>query len=762
MSASQPISRIETMFAEQFSHWKIRLPQIAVQTRRSGSLYRRGWHISWVFGEDAARGPYLDYYARHRMTNDRHVRFYESGEVEDLPAIPDFMIVPPDVSPEEQKALSARFQEETSRLIAEVDRKFAHAPLFEDDSVIPGAFKEVFARFGHAQEAENLWLRGPVGAFEAHIPIAWDEDGSESEWDRCDVLYCFGEDDEGNLHMDYAFRYWFGDRPEKHLRRYESGQEVPLPKPSDSSNDKYQQRRLFIEVVQKYTEMPEWASAREENWEYFPHFWSCPEDFWPAGVAVSDLTSYTGSPDERNEEMQGVNEYVARVLAKHAPSMLAGDGVAVPHDAEEMNWRLFFAHSQDMMGFRADIFTGGPNEDDNPFHPAYRGLRDRWADKGNDSKTMIAGLAALWNVETVRQQIVDQTKQQGAAQGDTSLAPMLELLRGEHANEATRTFADALDDLTGPKIAYKTRRMVRAYIQNSALLVKHGCSFMEYLRSIVPDLVLPSDDIVPAERAWLQAIESDFYNVGPAIANYLICDWLLWLWLQGQISWFESYKADSVFLKTLADDGKLPQEAAKNFVEYCRSLTLGNFVEGKHFVLRAGYSVPPRILNEAIWLEEAATSHENLVTTSADTTPGPSVITDSSIAGKKSVDIERVEWPERFHRLWPMNVEEEDGADQQTLQTPEGVQLFRDDDEGYLAWLKKNPKGFVINAKRKPSADYLILHRAACWSISRPLTSEERWTAAYIKICASQSDALAQWARDEVGGNLHLCGMCRP
>ena len=42
------------------------------------------------------KGEYLDYYSAHRMTNDRHVRIYEDGQIEGLEAIPDFRIGSPD------------------------------------------------------------------------------------------------------------------------------------------------------------------------------------------------------------------------------------------------------------------------------------------------------------------------------------------------------------------------------------------------------------------------------------------------------------------------------------------------------------------------------------------------------------------------------------------------------------------------------------------------------------------------------------------
>jgi hypothetical protein len=236
------------------------------------------------------------------------------------------------------------------------------------------------------------------------------------------------------------------------------------------------------------------------------------------------------------------NEYVQRVLETWAAKIIFTESVVVSHDEEEMNWRLFFAHSQDMMGFRADIFTGGWNESNNPINLNYKGLRDRWP----ESKTMIQSLSALWEDEATRAVLVGLTT--GPQSGDVSIAPVMAILRGNAGNAATRTFADTLNELTGANIARKTRKMIRAYIQNSALLVKHEASFIKYLQSIVPDLVLPAQEITEAERAWRRAIIRDFYNVGPALADYLVGDWLLWLWREGQIEWFESYKADSVFL----------------------------------------------------------------------------------------------------------------------------------------------------------------------------------------------------------------------
>lgn len=77
------------LFSRDFSHWAIRLPPEDVAHRRRGRIDQEGWTIWYLFGGDD-RGEYVDYYATHRMTDDRHVRIYASGEREELPTIQSF------------------------------------------------------------------------------------------------------------------------------------------------------------------------------------------------------------------------------------------------------------------------------------------------------------------------------------------------------------------------------------------------------------------------------------------------------------------------------------------------------------------------------------------------------------------------------------------------------------------------------------------------------------------------------------------------
>jgi len=90
------------------------------------------------------------------------------------------------------------------------------------------------------------------------------------------------------------------------------------------------------------------------------------------------------------------------------------------------------------------------------------------------------------------------------------------------------------------------------------------------------------------------------------------------------------------------------------------------------------------------------------------------------------------------------------------------VSIFRDDEDGYLDWLAAHPAGFVLNAARSPGPSYLILHRAACRTISGRPTRGGPWTGPYIKICSADELHIAAWAGREVGGAPKRCGVCLP
>ncbi len=47
------------------------------------------------------------------------------------------------------------------------------------------------------------------------------------------------------------------------------------------------------------------------------------------------------------------------------------------------------------------------------------------------------------------------------------------------------------------------------------------------------------------------------------------------------------------------------------------------------------------------------------------------------------------------------------------------VVLFESDDPAYLRWIADNSDGYVVNMRKRQDDDYLVLHRASCFSIIR-------------------------------------------
>lgn len=91
------------------------------------------------------------------------------------------------------------------------------------------------------------------------------------------------------------------------------------------------------------------------------------------------------------------------------------------------------------------------------------------------------------------------------------------------------------------------------------------------------------------------------------------------------------------------------------------------------------------------------------------------------------------------------------------------MQVFVDNDTGYVDWLARHPRGLVVNADRHPKPGYLVLHKATCPRISRTSRPYGAWThRSYIKACSEQIADLEKWARDEAGGTLQPCGHCHP
>jgi hypothetical protein len=80
-----------------------------------------------------------------------------------------------------------------------------------------------------------------------------------------------------------------------------------------------------------------------------------------------------------------------------------------------------------------------------------------------------------------------------------------------------------------------------------------------------------------------------------------------------------------------------------------------------------------------------------------------------------------------------------------------------DDDSGYLAWLAEHPGGFVLDTTVEPSARHLVLHRASCSRVSRPLSVRADDAPRFGKACALEPVRLRTWALEVTGGVPREC-----
>ena len=111
-------------FAREFAEWEIALTDefLAAEDGTVWIIVQRGWTIWALFGVDEGGRVYLDYYAMHRMTNDRHVRIFADGTGEGLPVMSEGFRYPGDATAEQKAEAEARFYaytQEVARLLEE-------------------------------------------------------------------------------------------------------------------------------------------------------------------------------------------------------------------------------------------------------------------------------------------------------------------------------------------------------------------------------------------------------------------------------------------------------------------------------------------------------------------------------------------------------------------------------------------------------------------------------------------------------------------
>lgn len=263
--------------------------------------------------------------------------------------------------------------------------------------------------------------------------------------------------------------------------------------------------------------------------------------------------------------------------SRYAMAILERPGVLIPDTEEDLNWHAFLGHSIDMQGWRAAEFIGVDALTKSA--PGFVPLRDRGIG--------VPELGRLWDVIEIREHLLH----------DTAGKPV----------EATLEVLTRWGGETGVGLAESYRRFpwrkahaaVRAFLENSAKLAPYGYSFRDWLEAQCSDMGVtsfPPRDFragvtgseLSVEWELVRRLEQAFYQVGPTLAPYMICDWQLWLWHGGRTGVFEAFKPDLFHVQ---------------FAErYAPSVIP---VERRAFIawwLDLYPDVPPRLINECIWL----------------------------------------------------------------------------------------------------------------------------------------------------------------
>lgn len=88
---------------------------------------------------------------------------------------------------------------------------------------------------------------------------------------------------------------------------------------------------------------------------------------------------------------------------------------------------------------------------------------------------------------------------------------------------------------------------------------------------------------------------------------------------------------------------------------------------------------------------------------------------------------------------------------------------FKNDDKGYLNWIRDNPNGYVYNDFGGADVTYKKLHRADCKLLHN---IPPRWKkTSYRKICCSNFYELVNWLKENRGPQdtgFSFCMACEP
>lgn len=267
------------------------------------------------------------------------------------------------------------------------------------------------------------------------------------------------------------------------------------------------------------------------------------------------------------------------VWRRFSSAILDRPGVLIADTDEDLTWHAFLGHSIDMQGFRAAEFAGV--DELTRSAPRFISLRQRGIG--------VSELASLRDVPAIRDHLRSNLR-------GIPLSATLDVLRST-GGEVGVSLAEAFQWFPWRKFHWA----VRALLENSAVLADHEFSFRRWLEAACIDTgasEFPPSDFQQAvvvdgsgmtlERAIRKRLQTTFYQVGPALAPYMICDWQLWLWKHGMTRVFATFKLDSFHEQFVFRHGRGVIPATEDgFTEWW----WGMYPE-----------LPPRLPNECIWL----------------------------------------------------------------------------------------------------------------------------------------------------------------
>ena len=79
LSVDELAEEIRIALADFVEEWGLAPPADVVAARESGHLFKDGWYLGWVFGQEEGR-EYFEWVTEHRMADMEHRRVFADGE----------------------------------------------------------------------------------------------------------------------------------------------------------------------------------------------------------------------------------------------------------------------------------------------------------------------------------------------------------------------------------------------------------------------------------------------------------------------------------------------------------------------------------------------------------------------------------------------------------------------------------------------------------------------------------------------------------